>query len=891
MRTLPALANLAPKFLLYFLSYVLTGVFMVETVSHTPMMQQYLRLKADYPDTLLFYRMGDFYELFYDDAKLSAKVLGITLTARGKSGGQPIPMAGIPAHSAEGYLAKLVKQGYCVAICEQVGETQAKGPMERQVVRTITPGTLVDEALLSGHEQQFLCGIVQHKTTLGVAFLELSTGQLSCMESHDQNFLWQELIKRNPAEIVIAQGSQHTLSLPPTLPQHLFRQIPDWHFEPTSARKQLCQHFTTQDLSAFGCEAMPAAISATAAILHYAKDMQHSSLQHIHHLHTLHPDQHLLIDSTSNKNLELLRGLHEDQDASLLKVIDKTTTPMGKRLLRHWMMTPSRNKQLIETRQSHIQALLDDFLFEEITPLLEEIFDLERITTRILLKQARPRDLTRLAQTLKQIPLIKQCIANKPQLQTQLNELHDLTQVCEYIQKAINEDPPLLIKDGGVVANGFDSELDELRELQTNSTDFLIALEERERQATQLSSLKIKYNRVFGYSIEISKAQAENAPDHYIRRQTLKNAERFIIPELKSHEDKVIGANSKALAREKMLYDSILEHISSFAKALSQNAKTLGYLDVCASLAQCADQYHWTKPSILDELELVIEAGRHPVVEQFTQTPFTPNSIHLQQGELEERPRMLLITGPNMGGKSTYMRQVAIIAFLAHIGSFVPAQTAKICLLDRIFTRIGSADNLAAGQSTFMVEMSEAAEILRHATPRSLVLLDEIGRGTSTYDGLSIAWACAEHLVDENQCLSLFATHYFELTELVKTKLKMHNAHFSAVEQGQNIAFKHKICEGPASKSYGIAVAKLAGVPHDVLQRAQQILQNLETSSGQKKTKLPPLQVDIFEHAHAQTHSAAAKLLDTLSQTPVDELSPRQALDLLYTWKQTFGSA
>ncbi|MEC8010336.1 MAG: DNA mismatch repair protein MutS [Pseudomonadota bacterium] len=863
---------------------------MTEAIAHTPMMQQYLKLKANYPDTMLFYRMGDFYELFYDDAKTSSKVLGITLTARGKSGGNPIPMAGIPAHAAEGYLAKLVKQGYCVAICEQIGDPNGKGPMERKVVRVVTPGTIIDEALMDGHDQHFLCGLYQHKSQFGAAFLELSTGQLSCVESENQDYIWQELQKRRPVECIIPEGSQIQNSLPPSFNQNILRQMADWHFEPQSAYKQLCQQFNTQDLKSFGCDQLAAATGATAAVLHYAQEMQHSNLEHINDLQTLIPNEHLIIDAASTQNLELFQSTSAEMDSSLFKVIDKTQTPMGKRLLRHWMLHPSRQESTILARQQVIEALLEDFFFERLTTQLDEISDIERITTRIILGQARPRDLTRLKQTLEAIPNIKKLLDLKPQLAQQTDTLNALEDVQNYLARAIQEEPPLLIKDGGVIADGFDEHLDEYRQLHTNGTDFLVTLEEREREATQLSSLKVKYNRVFGYSIEISKAQSDKAPAHYIRRQTLKNAERFTIPELKEHEDKVLGAHSKALAREKQLYEEILSYLAGFADALKANAHTLGFLDTCCSFAVCADQYRWVKPELTDSLDIEIEKGRHPVVEAFNQAPFTPNSIYLQQSETQDQPRMLLITGPNMGGKSTYMRQTALIMYLAHLGSFVPAESARVCLLDRIFTRIGSGDNLAAGQSTFMVEMSETAQILRQASPRSLVLLDEVGRGTSTYDGLSIAWAAAEHLVEESQCFCLFATHYFELTELPKQKPKMQNAHFDAVEQGRHIAFKHHINPGPANKSYGLAVAQLAGVPRPVLGRAKQILQSLENSDKKKTVKVAPIEMDLFNEAQAQSAEDAQSLLTALETTAVDELSPRQALDLLYSWKQNFGN-
>jgi len=660
------------------------------------------------------------------------------------------------------------------------------------------------------------------------------------------------------------------------------------HFEPRSAYLQLCNHFKTQDLKSFGCDLAKAAIGAAAAVLYYAKQMQHSELQHIQTLQTLQPNEHLILDYTTNRNLELTTSLNQDQDHSLISILDKTNTPMGKRLLRQWMMTPSRDLTTIHSRQNSVAQLLHNYRFESITPLLRQIDDIERITTRVLLGKARPRDLTRLAHTLAVIPELKHQLESDPELIVIANWLEPLEPIQTYIQSAIKEEPSLLIKDGQVIADGFDVELDELRQLHDNGTDFLVQLEEQEREATQLSSLKVKYNRVFGYSIEISKSQADKAPAHYTRRQTLKNAERFIIPELKEHENKVLGAQAKALVREKYLFEKIIERLCEYAEPLQRNARCIGYLDVCCSFAQTADQYSWCRPDVNIGSTLSIEDGRHPVVEAISSHTFTPNSIALQQLETQALPRMLLITGPNMGGKSTYMRQTAIIVLMAHMGCFVPATSAQIPILDRIFTRIGSADNLAGGQSTFMVEMSETANILRHATGSSLVLLDEIGRGTSTYDGLAIAFAAAEHLVDYCQSFCLFATHYFELTKLPSLKPKMKNAHFNAVEQNQSIAFRHQIAEGPANKSYGIAVAQLAGVPRTVILRAQQILLGLEQDNVEKKIKTQPLQVDFLTVMEEQNQQAASKLLEDLEKAALDEFSPRQALDLLYAWKQHY---
>ncbi len=847
------------------------------------MMQQYLRIKAEHPDELVFYRMGDFYELFYEDAKKSAELLDITLTARGKSGGEPIPMAGIPHHAAEGYLAKLVRLGQSVAICEQIGDpATTKGPVERQVVRIITPGTISDEALLDDRRDNFLTCIFCREERFGIASLDIASGRFTVLEVQGEESLVSELQRLNPVELLINDA----FPLLETVEARTgVRRLPDWEFDLDEASRRLNKQFGTRDLTGFGCSHLLIAMRAAGCLLSYVQATQKTALPHIRSIRHESLDHSVLLDAATRRNLELDINLRGKTDNTLLSVLDNTATSMGGRLLGRWINRPLRDLAILQARQQGIAALRNNYLYESIRQSLRQISDMERILGRLALRSARPRDLTRLQDSLATLPAIQALIEDTPS--PKIAELGQLAgtfpAVTELLSRALVENPPMVIRDGGVIARGYDEELDELRSISTNAGEFLLKLEQQEKERTGLSTLKVGYNRVHGYYIEISRLQSSEAPAEYIRRQTLKNAERFITPELKEFEDKALSAKSRALAREKALYESLLETLNEDLHELQQCADAIAELDVLTNLAERADTLSMTAPTLTTEAGIQIQKGRHPVVEQVLDSPFVANDL-----EFSETRRMLVITGPNMGGKSTYMRQAALITLLAHIGSCVPAESATIGLVDRIFTRIGSADDLAGGRSTFMVEMTETANILHNATARSLVLMDEIGRGTSTFDGLSLAWACAIHLADQVKAFTLFATHYFELTRLAETLPEVANVHLDATEYNDSIVFLHAVQEGPANQSYGIHVAKLAGIPADVLTLARSELASLEKGSQplikpQKlKSREPdaPLQSDLFSDPRA---SALRQAVEQLSP---DELSPREALDQLYRLKQ-----
>ena len=851
--------------------------------AHTPMMQQYLKIKAEHPNDIVFYRMGDFYELFFDDAKRASQILDITLTARGKNNGNPIPMCGVPYHSAEGYLAKLVKQGVSVAICEQVGDPEtSKGPVERQVVRVVTPGTISDEALLDARRDSLLLAVhCGNKNGIGLATLDMSSGRFQLFELHSEEDLISELQRLNPVEILISEE----------LPDNEFltnrpgvRRRPIWEFELDSAQRLLNKQFGTRDLSGFGCDHLPLAISAAGCLLQYAKDTQRGALPHIRSISTENRDETVSLDASSRKNLELDTNLTGGQENTLFDVLDNTATNMASRLLRRWLNRPLQHLPTLQARQQTIAALQGNYLYETLHSHLKEVGDMERILTRVALRSARPRDLTRLHESLAVLPQLKTALANSPveHLATLAEAAKPLPELVELLGSAIQENPPVVIRDGGVIADGYDSELDELRALNTNAGDFLLELEERERTRTGIATLKVGYNRVHGYYIEISRGQSDNAPVEYIRRQTLKNAERFITPELKTFEDKALSAKSRSLAREKHLYDELLEKLNESLEPLQNCSAAISELDVLSTLAERAQSLNFCQPQLLEKPGISIEGGRHPVVEKVSENPFVANDLEMNAGR-----KMLVITGPNMGGKSTYMRQAALIVLLAQIGSFVPATAARIGLVDRIFTRIGSSDDLAGGRSTFMVEMTETANILHNATDRSLVLMDEVGRGTSTFDGLSLAWACAFHLAEKVQAFTLFATHYFELTSLPEKVPSATNVHLGATEYNENIVFLHSIQEGPANKSYGIQVAKLAGIPKPVIELARQELALLEAGSHAVITpdKAPPATSEPSQ-SELFLPSANPLLLERMEQLKPDELSPRDALDLLYELKK-----
>lgn len=792
--------------------------------NHTPMMQQYLKIKSAYPDMLLFYRMGDFYEMFFDDAIRGAKLLSITLTYRGEFNGQRIPMAGVPYHAVENYLAKLVRQGEAIAICEQMSEPgAAKGPVERAVTRVITPGTVTDEALLETHTDNLLVGIAQRKERFGLAILDLTSGRFTLLEVADNTALRSELARLQPAEILISEHFPCTL-LPPT---HV-KKRPVWEFELSTATRLLCKQFGTQDLHSFACEKLDLALSAAGCVMHYLHYTQGPLLAHIRTIKVEQPDDSIILDAGTRRNLELTRNLAGNTENTLASIINKTSTAMGSRLLCRWLHRPLRDRLILQQRQQAVNTLLKHY--EALQIILRAIADIERIAARIALGSARPRDLVALRHALQQLPALQTVL--KPLLNAELlsrlaHDLQPRNTMSELLQRAIIEHPPLLIREGGVIANGYDQELDALRHLQENASAFLLTLEREEKQRTGIATLKVGFNQVHGYYIEISRGQANHAPSHYVRRQTLKNAERFITPELKRFEEKMLSSQERSLAREKFLYAQLLEILLQQLSIIQRTANAIAELDVLNNLAERAETLQLYAPVLVDKMTIDIKGGRHLVVEQLQNEPFIPNDLLL-----DEQRKMLLITGPNMGGKSTYMRQAALIIILAHIGSYVPAQQATIGSIDRIFTRIGAADDLAGGRSTFMMEMTETATILHYATEKSLVLIDEIGRGTSTFDGLAIAWATAVYLVNNTRSHTLFATHYFEMTQLEKGHAGVHNMHFSAAEDAQGkIIFLHKIQTGPANKSYGIHVAELAGLPLSVLAAARKKLAELEADA------------------------------------------------------------
>jgi len=846
---------------------------------HTPMMQQYWKLKREHPDQLMFYRMGDFYELFYEDAQKAAKLLDITLTARGQSAGKSIPMAGIPFHSAEGYLARLVKLGESVVICEQIGDpATSKGPVERQVVRIITPGTVSDEALLDERRDNLLAAVLGDERLFGLSVLDIASGRFSVQELGGWENLLAELERLSPAELLIPDDWPQGL---PVEKRRGVRRRAPWDFDRDSAFKSLCQQFGTQDLKGFGCEKLTLAIGAAGCLLSYAKETQRTALPHLRSLRHERLDETVILDGASRRNLELDINLSGGRDNTLQSVVDRCQTAMGSRLLTRWLHRPLRDRAMLEARQDSITCLLEHYRFEQIQPQLKDIGDLERILARIGLRNARPRDLARLRDALAALPQLQQAMQDlvAPHLSALAASIRTYPELADLLARAIVDNPPAVIRDGGVLKTGYDAELDELLSISENAGQYLMDLEVRERERTGLANLKVGYNRVHGYFIELPSKQAESAPADYIRRQTLKGAERFITPELKEFEDKALSAKSRALAREKALYEALLEQLIEVLAPLQESAAALAELDVLSNLAERALTLDLNRPRFVDEPCLKIDQGRHPVVEQVLETPFVANDLALDDGR-----RMLVITGPNMGGKSTYMRQTALIVLLAQIGSFVPAAACELSLVDRIFTRIGSSDDLAGGRSTFMVEMSETANILHNATDRSLVLMDEVGRGTSTFDGLSLAWAAAEHLAGL-RAFTLFATHYFELTVLPESQPVVANVHLSATEHNERIVFLHHVLPGPASQSYGLAVAQLAGVPGPVIARAREHLARLEITSlphdapqGGPGQSVAPQQADLFA---ALPHP----VIDELGRLDPDAISPRQALDLLYMWK------
>ena len=871
---------------------------------HTPLMQQFFSAKQAHPDVLLFFRMGDFYELFYDDAKKAARLLDITLTQRGHSAGAPIPMAGIPVHAYENYLARLLALGESVAICEQIADpAQSKGLLERKVVRVITPGTVTDEALLSERRENLLMAIAKDKTRYGLAWLELAAGRFVVNEVESDDELDAELARLQPAELLIPDTLDWSDSV---TGQHHVRRRSPWSFDSESARRQLHQFFCVHDLSGFGIDDQPLAIAAAAALLDYLEETQKQHLPHLSAIVTENAHDAVVMNAPTRRHLELETRVDGKNQHTLLAILDQTSTPMGGRLIRRWLNRPLRLQDVVIARHAAVETLIASGHVATLIEQFRHFGDIERILTRIALRSARPRDLSSLRDTLVRLPEIRQTL--EPLQATRIQNLvarlgtHDV--ISERLTQAIVSLPPLKLSDGGIFADHYDTELDQLRQLAHHADQFLLDLETRERQETGIQTLKVGFNRVHGYYIEITKSQAQHAPARYTRRQTLTNAERYITQELKGFEDQVLSARERALARERYLYEQLLDQLSHGLNAMKECAMALSELDVLVCLAERATTLHWVRPTLTHTPSLAIRGGRHPVVEAAREAPFTPNDLQLSQDSCESKAqRMLMITGPNMGGKSTYMRQNALIVLLALIGSYVPADAATIGPIDRILTRIGAGDDLAKGQSTFMVEMVETSFILHHATKQSFVLIDEIGRGTSTYDGLALAEAVARHLAEVNQCYTLFATHYLELTALALSDNQacaqtIKNVHLDAIEHNESLVFLHELKEGAADRSFGLQVAAMAGLPQSVLNNARQRLNTLESisrenelttsteraASGQplsiQPAKPPLKRVDPYQPSLFQQQNAV--LRTAISQLDPDTMTPKQALETLY---------
>ncbi|MCI4567368.1 DNA mismatch repair protein MutS [Lysobacter sp. CFH 32150] len=842
-------------------------------------MKQFFAAKAEHPDVLMFFRMGDFYELFYDDARKAARLLDITLTQRGASAGQPIPMAGVPVHAYEGYLARLVALGESVAICEQIGDPAlAKGLVERKVVRIVTPGTVTDEALLNERRDTLLLALSRGKQGYGLAWADLASGRFLVNEVDNDDALEAELARLQPAELLLPDEEGWPVAV---LERNGLRRRAPWLFDADSGRRQLLQFFGLHDLSGFGIDDKPRAIAAAGALLGYVEETQKQRLPHLTAIAVEASDGAIAMNAATRRHLELDSRIDGDVKATLLGVLDSTITPMGGRLLWRWLHRPLRDRRVLGERHHAVATLIDQRTDDTLRETFRALGDLERILTRVALRSARPRDLSTLRDGLGLLPALREILAplDSPRLQALAAELGEHGEHAHLLASAIVPQPPVLARDGGIFAEGYDAELDELRRLSTHANQFLIDLEAREREASGIATLKVGYNRVHGYYIEISKGQSDRAPTHYTRRQTLTGAERYITEELKAFEDKVLSARERSLSREKLLYEGLLDALNERLEPLKRCAAALSELDVLAGFAERAQALDWSQPQLSDVPGLRIERGRHPVVEAVRDEPFEPNDL-----VFNDTIRMRVITGPNMGGKSTYMRQNALIVLLAHIGSFVPATLAVIGPIDRILTRIGAGDDLARGQSTFMVEMAETSYILHHATSESLVLMDEIGRGTSTYDGLALADACARHLAAVNRSYTLFATHYFELTALAEPGSGIANVHLDAVEHGDALVFMHAVKDGPADRSFGLQVAALAGLPKTVVRQARGRLAELE-QQGRDAPSTPmtaqaldaPQQIGLF------TPTSAA--LEALAALDPDELTPKQALEAMYRLK------
>ncbi|PAS97073.1 MAG: DNA mismatch repair protein MutS [Candidatus Dactylopiibacterium carminicum] len=849
-----------------------------ELNKHTPMMQQYIRLKIQHPDTLVFYRMGDFYELFFEDAEYASRLLDITLTTRGASGGQPIKMAGVPHHALEPYLAKLVKMGKSAVIAEQVGEPGAtKGPMERAVSRIVTPGTLTDAALLDERAEAPLLAVQLNRGVLGLVWLNLANGDFRLVETEPEALV-SHLERLRPAEALIPESLKLPL-LEARVPA--IRRLADWQFDAKTAQELLTTHFGTRDLAGFGAEGLNVALSAAAALFEYARSTQRQALAHITTLRVESEGDYLRMDAQTRRNLEISETLRGESSPTLLSLLDLAETSMGSRWLRHCLHHPLASRQACRERHAAVGALLGDAgdgPLSAVAAALRPIADIERIATRIALTSVRPRELSALRVSLAALDEVRAPIMSTDAalLAQTYSDLAPPLDVLQLLTAAITEEPAAMVRDGGVIARGFDAELDELRDIQNNCGEFLIALETRERERTGIANLKVEFNRVHGFYIEVTHANVDKVPEDYRRRQTMKNAERYITPELKTFEDKALSAQERALAREKMLYEDLVARLLPEVPRLQRIAHAVALLDGLNAFAQAAARYDYRAPELVDEPIIEITGGRHPVVERQVDN-FISNDTRLAPTR-----RMLLVTGPNMGGKSTYMRQVALIVLLAHCGAFVPAESARIGPVDAIFTRIGASDDLASGRSTFMVEMTEAAAILNGASEHSLVLMDEIGRGTSTFDGMALAYSIARHLLDKNQSYALFSTHYFELTRLGHDYPECANVHLGAVEHGHSIVFLHAVQDGPASQSYGIEVAALAGIPPAVVRDAKRrlrALENREVAGGPQED----LFASLPEPEPAQVSHPA---LSALTDLDPDSMTPREAMEALYALKK-----
>ncbi|WP_373681403.1 DNA mismatch repair protein MutS [Agarivorans sp. Toyoura001] len=850
---------------------------------HTPMMRQYLTLKAQHPEILLFYRMGDFYELFYDDAKRASELMDISLTKRGQSAGTPIPMAGIPYHAAENYLSRLVQLGESVAICEQIGDpATSKGPVERKVVRIITPGTVSDEALLEEKQDNLLVSVINQQQQIGLAYLDIASGRFVINQFTGEQQLQAELQRLNPAELLYPDDFEFYSELQA---YKGLRRRGEWEYDLATAQKVLNQQFGTRHLDGFGVSEYPLALSAAGCLMQYVQDTQRTALPHINAIIVESQNQFIQLDAASRKNLELTRNLAGGYENTLSSILDRSSTAMGSRLLNRWLHQPLSNQQQVSARQDCIAEILETDLYPLVQTVLKSIGDIERILARLALRSARPRDLARLRNAFSLLPELQSYLSSTQALAPIAKNIGEFPDTLALLERAIIDNPPVLIRDGGVIAPGYHRELDEWRDLSEGATQFLKDIEQREREQSGIANLKIGYNKVHGFYIEVSRLYSEQVPEHYIRRQTLKNMERYIIAELKEHEEKVLSSQGKALALEKRLYEELLDLLMPSLSNMQRSAQAIAQLDVLCCLAERAESLNYVRPHFSEQSGISIEGGRHPVVEHVNDTPFIANPV-----TLAEKRRLLIVTGPNMGGKSTYMRQTALICLMAFMGSFVPAESATLGPIDKIFTRIGASDDLASGRSTFMVEMTETANILHNATTNSLVLMDEIGRGTSTYDGMSLAWAVAQAL-SKIESQTLFATHYFELTQLPEILDGVANVHLDAVEHQDTIAFMHQVQEGAASKSYGLQVAALAGIPKAVISQAKRKLKQLEAANPAPVDTPSIPESDLAAQLSMDLGSVEEHpILDQLRNLDPNELSPRAALDLLFNLKQQANS-